>query len=57
MKNYEKFKTAVMVSKEKNYCELQKEIKVVESAIEKFLQKALECTASISEKDFYISPM
>lgn len=57
MNNYEKFKHAMVLSKEQNYRELRKEIKIIESAIENFLQRALECTAVMSEKDFFVTPL
>jgi len=57
MKNYEKFKKALNKSKQKDYRMLRKEIKTIEKAIEAFLQKALESTAAMSEKDFLVSPM
>lgn len=54
MKNYEKFKQALNKSKEKDYRMLRKEVKTIEKAIEAFLEKALECTAAMSEKDFLV---
>ncbi len=57
MNNYENFKNAIMISKQKDFVSLKKEIKVVEKAIEDFLEKALECTAVMSEKDFNLSMM
>lgn len=57
MKNYEKFKNALNKSKEKDYRMLRKEIKTIEKAIEAFLEKALESTAAMSEKDFLVYPL
>lgn len=57
MKNYEKFKNAILNKQKEDYKNLKKEVKIVENAIEKFLQKALECTSSMAEKDFFVSPM
>lgn len=57
MKSYERFKNAIMISKQKNYEELRKEVKTVERAIECFLSKALECSSSMAEKDFFVSPL
>ncbi len=57
MKNYENFKQALNKSKEKDYRMLRKEVKTIEKAIEAFLEKALECTAAMSEKDFLVYPL
>lgn len=57
MKSYEKFKHAIMLKKEEDYKKLRKEVHVVREAIETFLERALECTSSMAEKDFFVSPM
>ena len=49
-KIYEK---ALRDSNEEKFNDLKKEVKTVESLIEKFLTQMLECTASISERDFH----
>ena len=49
-KIYEK---ALKDSNEAQFNDLKKEVKTVESVIEKFLTQMLECTASISERDFH----
>lgn len=50
----EVFENALKDSKEESYRALQSEVKTVESAIEKFLTQLLECTSSISERDFNV---
>ena len=57
MKNYEKFKTAVEMKKERDYEELRREVGVVRAAIEAFLEKALESTSIMAEKDFFVSAL
>ena len=50
-KIYEK---ALKESKEANFKELKCEVKTVEAIIEKFLTQILECSASLSERDFHV---
>lgn len=50
----EVFENALKDSKEESYRALQSEVKTVESVIEKFLTQLLECTSSISERDFNV---
>ncbi len=50
----EVFENALKDSKEESYRQLQSEVKTVESVIEKFLTQLLECTSSISERDFNV---
>lgn len=57
MRNYEKFKNAIQLKKEKDYAELKKEVGVVRAAIETFLERALECTSTMAEKDFFVSAL
>lgn len=57
MTNYEKFKKAMNTSKKKDYRRLRKEVKTIEKAIETFLERALECTSSMAEKDFFVSAL
>ncbi len=47
------YQNALQESREADFNELKKEVKTVESVIEKFLTQMLECTASISERDFH----
>ena len=46
------FEDALRRSKEERFEQLKDEVKTVEKAIEKFLSQILECTASVSERDF-----
>ncbi|MBQ2870528.1 hypothetical protein IJE86_02380 [bacterium] len=55
MKDYQQFKRAVEQNKEQNYKNLKREVKTVEKAIESFLEKALECTAIMNERDFFVT--
>lgn len=48
------FENALKESKEENFKALQGEVKTVESVIEKLLTQLLECTSSISERDFNV---
>ena len=47
------YQNALRDSNEAKFNDLKKEVKTVESVIEKFLTQMLECTASISERDFH----
>ncbi len=47
------YEKALKDSNEAQFNDLKKEVKTVESVIEKFLTQMLECTASISERDFH----
>lgn len=51
------FENAKREVKEENYAKLQTEISGIECAIEKFLNNVLECTASISERDFNMTAL
>lgn len=55
MKDYQQFKRAVEQNKEQNYKNLKREVKTVEKAIESFLEKALECTVIMNERDFFVT--
>ena len=46
------FEKALQDYKEESYAQLKNEVKSVESAIEKFLSQILECSATVSERDF-----
>ena len=48
------FENALRENREQNYSNLKTEISSMELAIEKFLNNVLECTASVSERDFNI---
>lgn len=48
------FDNALKEVKEESYEALQKEVKTVESVIEKLLTQLFECSASISERDFHV---
>ena len=48
------FDNALKEVKEESYRALQSEVKTVESVIEKLLTQLLECSASISERDFNV---
>ncbi len=49
----EVYQKALRDSNEAKFNDLKQEVKTVESVIEKFLTQMLECTASISERDFH----
>ena len=55
MKDYEEFKFAIDKNKAENYKKLKKEVKIVEKAIEAFLDKALDCTSIMNERDFFVT--
>lgn len=46
------YERALQSKKDEEFQELKSEVKTVESLIEKFLTQILECTSSISERDF-----
>lgn len=48
------FDNALKEVKEESYRALQSEVKTVESVIERLLTQLLECSASISERDFNV---
>lgn len=48
------FDNALKEVKEESYRALQSEVKTVESVIERLLTQLLECSASISERDFHV---
>lgn len=49
------FETALREAKEENYMALREEISSMECAIERFFKSVLECTTSLSERDFNVS--
>ena len=51
------FEKALRERREENYSNLKTEISSMEAAIEKFLNNILECTASISERDFNVTTL
>jgi hypothetical protein len=48
------FENALRTTKEEQFHELKNEVKTVERVIEKLLTQLLECTSSISERDFNV---
>ncbi len=48
------FESALKDSREESYKELQGEVKAVERVIERLLTQLLECSSSISERDFHV---
>lgn len=46
------YENALKDAKEESIKELKSEVKFVERLIEKFLTQILECSASLSERDF-----
>lgn len=48
------FDNALKEAKEESFRALQGEVKTVERVIEKLLTQLLECSASISERDFNV---
>ncbi len=51
------FENAKRVRREENYRNLKSEISTMECAIERFLNSVLECTTSISERDFNVTTL
>ncbi len=51
------FENALREKREQNYTQLKTEISSMELAIEKFLNSVLECTASVSERDFHVTTL
>lgn len=51
------FENALLERREEDYANLKTEISAMEGAIEKFLNSVLECTASISERDFNVTTL
>ena len=51
------FENAKRERREENYQNLKTEISSMECAIEKFLNNVLECTTSISERDFNVTTL
>jgi hypothetical protein len=49
------FENALLEAKAENFNSLKAEISTMEIAIERFLTNILECTSSISERDFNLS--
>ena len=50
----EVFEKALEEREHENFTHLEKEVKNLECVIEKFLTQLLECTTSISERDFNV---
>lgn len=48
------FENAKRERREESYKNLKTEISSMECAIEKFLNNVLECTTSLSERDFHV---
>ena len=48
------FENAIKETKEESFKALQGEVKTVERVIEKLLTQLLECTSSVSERDFHV---
>lgn len=48
------FENALNETKEESFKALQGEVKTVERVIEKLLTQLLECTSSVSERDFHV---
>lgn len=48
------FNNALKDSKEESFRALQGEVKTVERVIENLLTQLLECTSSVSERDFHV---
>ena len=48
------FENALKETKEERFKALQGEVKTVERVIEKLLTQLLECTSSVSERDFHV---
>lgn len=48
------FNNALRESKEESFRALQGEVKTVEKVIENLLTQLLECTSSVSERDFHV---
>lgn len=48
------FNNALRESKEESFRALQGEVKTVERVIENLLTQLLECTSSVSERDFHV---
>ena len=48
------FNNALRKSKEESFRALQSEVKTVERVIENLLTQLLECTSSVSERDFHV---
>lgn len=48
------FNNALRESKEESFKALQGEVKTVERVIENLLTQLLECTSSVSERDFHV---
>ena len=51
------FENALRESREQNYEHLKTELSSMELAIEIFLNSVLECTASVSERDFNVTTL
>ncbi len=48
------FENALKETKEESFKALQGEVKTVERVIQKLLTQLLECTSSVSERDFHV---
>lgn len=51
------FETALREAKEEGFVALKEEISTMECAIERFLTNILECTSSLTERDFHMSSL
>ncbi len=48
------FENAVSEAKEQNFMALKTDVKTVERLINKLLTQLLECSASVTERDFHV---
>ena len=48
------FENALKEAREENYKALKEEVSTVEKLIEKMLSQFLECSTSISERDYHV---
>ena len=54
MYNDKIFEDALNETRKENFTNLKAEVKTMEGAIERFLTQILECTSTMSERDFNI---
>ncbi len=54
MYNDEIFENALKESREEKFLSLKGEVKGIEGAIERFLTQLLECSSSVTERDFNV---
>ncbi len=57
MKDYDKFKQALMEEKEMSFISLKNDIKNIQGIIERTLEAAFESSASVVERDFKITSL